>query len=115
IDDALEILPESSILTNKKETIQMSLPQNMIEVVPAYQSGGNPYTEYCSSDSGGTQNFSMGGVKYSNGMTFNADYNVFEDVSWAIYNLQGQYTSLEFTVCHVDGTDNGDDTVLQIF
>ena len=48
-------------------------------------------------------------------MTFNADYNVFDDVSWAIYNLEEKYTSLEFTVCHVDGTYNGDATSLQIF
>ncbi len=115
VDDALEILPESATLLEKKETIQMSLPQNMIEVVPAYHCGGNAYTEYCSLDSGGTETFSMGGVKYSNGMTFSADCNVFNDISWAIYNLEGKYTSLEFTVCHVDGTYNGDATVLQIF
>lgn len=115
IDDVLEILPDNTTLLSKKEEIQTSLPQNMIEVVPAYQNGGNPYTEYCSSNSGGTETFSMGGVKYSNGMTFNADYNVFNDISWAIYNLEGKYTSLEFTVCHVDGTYNGDETSLQIF
>lgn len=115
VDDALNILPDSTALLNKKDSIQGSLPQNMTEVVPAYQSGGNTYTEYCSSNSGGTESFSMGGVKYSNGMTFNADYNIFEDISWAIYNLEGKYTSPEFTVCHVDGTDNGDPTTLQIF
>ena len=115
IDDALKVLPDSTVFMSKKEELQGSSPQYMLEVVPAYQNGGNTYTEYRSLDSGGVETFFMGGVEYSNGMTFNADYNVFNDVSWAIYNLEGKYTSLEFTVCHVDGTYNGEDSSLQIF
>ena len=115
IDEALTVIPDSSILSEKKNAVRNSLPQNMTEIVPAYQSGGNTYKEYCSSKSGGTETFSMGGVKYTDGMTFDADINVFNDVSWAIYNLGGNYKTLDFTVCHVDGTDNGDATSLQIF
>ena len=115
INDALNVLPNSQILKDKLQEIKNSYPQNMMDVVPAYQSGGNPYTEYISNKSGATDVFSMGGIKYTNGMTFNADYNIFDDISWAIYNLDGKYSSLEFTVCHVDGTFNGDDTYLQIF
>ena len=115
INDALNVLPNSQILKDKLQDIKNSYPQNMMDVVPAYQSGGNTYTEYISHKNGATDVFSMGGIKYTNGMTFNADYNIFDDVSWAIYNLEGKYSSLEFTVCHVDGTFNGDETCLQIF
>lgn len=115
INDALNILPDSQILKDKLQEIKNSYPQNMLDIVPAYQNGGNTYTEYISTKSGATDVFSMGGVKYTNGMTFNADYNIFNDVSWAIYYLNGKYNNLEFTVCHVDGTFNGDDTYLQIF
>lgn len=115
INDAISSLPENSVLNEKRQEVEDSIPKNMIDIEPAYQSGGNTYTEYSASASGATDYFSMGGVKYTNGMTFNADYNIFDDVSWAVYYLEGQYQTLEFVVCHVDGTYNGDDTTLQIF
>lgn len=115
LKEALTIVPNSQVLKDKQEEIKNSYPQNMLDVASAYQSGGNKYKEYISSKSGATDSFNMGGVKYTNGMTFNADYNVFDDVSWAIYNLDGKYNNLEFIVCHVDGTYNGDETCLQIF
>lgn len=114
IEEALDLIPESDALAEKKSRIQNSQPQNMMEVVSAYQSGGNPYIEYCSS-SGETDSFFMAGMQYRDGMTFNADYNVLEDRSWALYNLDGKYAELEFTVGHVDGTDTGATTYLQIF
>ncbi len=115
VNEGLAVLPNSATLKAKQQELQKSYPQKMLDVVPAYQSGGNPYTEYSSKNSGGTETFSMGGVKYTNGMTFNADENIFDDVSWAIYNLNGEYDTLEFTVCHVDGTFNGGENALQIF
>ncbi len=115
LEKALKVIPESQLLKDKQEEIKKSYPQNMIDVVPAYQSGGNPYTEYSSSESGATEHFSMGGVKYTDGMTFNADINIFDDVSWAVYNLGEGYSSLEFIVGHVDGTFNGDETFLEVF
>lgn len=90
-------------------------PKKMLTVAPSYNSGGNPYKEYSYSDSNETETFSMGGVKYTDGMTFNADINIFDDVSWAVYNLDSKYNTLEFTVGHVDGTFNGDKNTLQIF
>ncbi len=84
-------------------------------ISPAYQTGGNAYKEYSSYKSGGTESFSMAGIKYTDGMTFNADINVINDVSWAIYNLNSSYKTLAFTVGHVDNTYNGDSTVMQIF
>ena len=35
------------------------------------------------------------------------DVNIFVDVSWAVYNLDKQYKTLEFIVCHADCTDLG--------
>lgn len=115
ISDALILLPQSLVLKNKEQEIKNSYPQNMINIVPAYQSGGNEYTEYTSSKSGASKSFSMGGVKYTNGMTFNADINIFDDVSWAVYNLNNKYNNLEFILGHVDGTDLGNETFLEIY
>ena len=112
--EALDIIPDSEILKEKQLEIENSYPKNMLDVVSAYQTGGNPYKEYTSSQSGEIESFIMGGVKYTNGMTFNADINIFDDISWAVYNLSCKYKTLEFTVCHVDGTDIGKETSLQI-
>ncbi len=115
INDALNVLPNSQILKDKLQEIKNSYPQNMIDVVPAYQSGGNTYTEYTSIKSGASEYFTMGGIKYTNGMTFNADINIFDDVSWAVYNLDNKYNNLEFMLGHVDGSDLGYETFLEIY
>ncbi len=115
INDALNVLPNSQILKDKLQEIKDSYPQNMVDVVPAYQSGGNTYTEYTSLKNGASEYFTMGGVKYTNGMTFNADINIFDDVSWAVYNLDKKYSSLEFMLGHVDGSDLGHETFLEIY
>lgn len=114
IESSLKIIPNSELIKNKEKEINNLFLQNMTEIVPAYQSGGNEYKEYNANKDGGTEFFTMAGEKYSNGMTFNADINIFNDVSWAIYNLNGKYKSLSFTVCHVDNTYIGDPTVLQV-
>ena len=88
----------------------------MTDILPAYQSGGNPYKEYSSVKSGSSEHFSMAGVKYYDGMTFSASRSIISDgASWAVYNLNKEYSKLEFTVCHVDGTGLGYlDTALQV-
>lgn len=115
IEDALKIVPDSVKLNESKRVIENSLPVNMLEKVAAYQSGGNTYKEYDAYRTGATEYFCMGGKKYTNGMTFNADINIFNDVSWAVYNLEGKYSSLEFDLGHVDGTDLGRETFLEVF
>ncbi|MCM1142898.1 MAG: NPCBM/NEW2 domain-containing protein [Muribaculum sp.] len=115
INDALNVLPNSQILKDKLQEIKNSYPQNMVDAIPAYQSGGNTYKEYTSTKSGASEYFTMGGIKYTNGMTFNADINIFDDVSWAVYNLDNKYTSLEFILGHVDGSDLGRETFLEIY
>lgn len=115
VNDAINALPNSQVLKDKLQEIKNSYPQNMIDVVSAYQSGGNTYTEYTSIKSGASEYFTMGGIKYTNGMTFNADINIFDDVSWAVYNLDNKYNNLEFMLGHVDGSDLGRETFLEIY
>lgn len=111
ISEGLKYLPDSQVLTDLRQKVENSHPRKMLEAVPAYQWGGNPYKEYKSQNSGGVESFSMGGKKYVDGMTFNPR----SESTWSVYNLDGKFNSLDFTVCHVDGTANGDPTVLQIF
>lgn len=113
LNSSLEILSNSETLSNKKKELDNEI-MNMVQVCPAYQSGGNTYKEYDPNINGITESFSMGGIKYTNGMTFDADINIFNDSSWAIYNLDEKYASISFVVGHVDGTDLGKQTVLQI-
>lgn len=118
LDEAIDAIGDSeriSELEERRQEVEDERPVDMLDVVAAYQFGGNTYTEYSSKKSGTADSFSMGGVKYTDGMTFSADINVFNEVSWAIYNLSGNYRDLEFVVSHVDGTDNGDPTTLQVF
>lgn len=117
LDEAIAVVEDSGYvqkLESRKREVEEGCPKDMLDVVRAYQSGGNPYVEYSAKDSG-AESFSMGGIKYLDGMTLSADINIFDDVSWAVYNLGGKYRKLEFTTCHVDGTDLGDDAVLQVF
>ena len=114
--DALKIIPDSQILKDKQQEIEDSFPKNMVDIVPAYESGGNGYKEYSTTKEGATDYFTMAGVKYTNGITFDADINILSDgITWAVYNLNNEYTSLEFVICHVDGTYLGNETSLQIF
>jgi hypothetical protein len=83
--------------------------QYMTDICPAYQSNGGHYKEYSALKSGGTESFSMGGVKYLNGMTF-GNYSLFrEGVDWAVFNLNGQYTNLAAVLGHVDGEGSHSD------
>jgi hypothetical protein len=76
--------------------------QFLTDVVPAHQTGGvggigAQYREYSALRSGGAENFNLGGVRYANGMVFGSN------LTWAVYNLNGQYTSLSGIVSHLDG------------
>jgi hypothetical protein len=71
----------------------------MTDVVPAYEnSNAYNYKEYSAAKSGGADSFTMGGTKYTNGFT------LYQQQTWAIYNLNGSYTNISATLSHVDGT-----------
>lgn len=77
----------------------------LIDVCPPYEIDENHVDRFSSSD--GTS-FKMAGVSYTNGYTFRSDNR------YALFNLNGAYESLSFTLGHVDGQDLID-AVLQIY
>lgn len=108
INEALEHLPNSISLMELSQMVIDSQPQKMLDIVPAYQS--EKYNEYTTQKSGGTKTVSLGGIKYSDAMIF----DTYGGSSWAVYNLASDYSQINFVVCHIDGTWNGKDTVMQI-
>ena len=65
----------------------------LIDVCPAYESSS--YNEIHSSEG---EQFRMSGTSYSNGFTLAGDNG------YALFNLNGLYDSLKFTIGHIDGT-----------
>ena len=85
--------------------------QYMTDIAPAYQTSGSDFKEYSALKSGGAESFSLGGVKYVDGITM----PVF-DGRWGVYNLNGQYASLSGIICHLDGSSSiSDGGVIQFF
>ncbi|GHU94562.1 hypothetical protein FACS1894208_05830 [Clostridia bacterium] len=77
----------------------------MTDTCPAYENKGDMYYKEYSALKTPTQSFVMGGVKYNNGMVF--DYTP----SWATYNLNGNYSSFNALVGHIDGANMVDYTL----
>ena len=102
IDEALKVLPNSSILIQKKENIILSKPKMLINVLKPYET-----KEY--SEKGAGQSMSMGGTKYYNGFQLEG-----WSASHAIFNLNSQYTQITGIVGHIDGSYKSDET-LRIF
>lgn len=69
-----------------------------------------PYETACYSAFTGdvTKYFTMGGVNYTNGFTFG--YTVSGD-AFALFNLNGEYSYMDLTIGHVDGSSVYDRTV----
>jgi hypothetical protein len=77
----------------------------LTDVAPAHQSSDvnfrtNPlwssYREYSAINSGGAERFALGGVNYVDGMIFH------HIDTWAVYNLNGQFTSLSGIASQLD-------------
>ncbi len=77
------------------------IAQYLTDVCPAYQVAGSNYKEYSALKSGGVDSFSLGGAKYTNGITMSV-----YDSNWGVHNLDGLYTSLSGVICHLDGSSN---------
>lgn len=75
---------------------------NFLDYCPPYETSSY-YTEYKASKG---DSFQISGKKYTNG--FSLQY----DDSFALFNLDGKYSSINFTMGHVDGSRNSDSTVL---
>ncbi len=74
--------------------------QYLIDICPPYENVG--YTT--------PPTFDMAGKKYANGIKWNSGV----PYAFALFNLNGQYTSLEFDIGHVDGGYKND-SVLYIY
>lgn len=71
--------------------------ENWLNVCGPYQYGGGD--EYRLEDN---KYFEMSGKKYTNGFVLK-DITSKDDDRWALFNLDGKYNSLTFTVGHIDG------------
>ena len=85
--------------------------QYMTDILPAYEMGSgfgsDTLKEYSAIKSGGTESFNMGGIKYLNGFTlYNSTGFIAGSTFWAVWNLNGQYSSFTATLGHVDGSEN---------
>lgn len=83
----------------------------LVDLCPAYEFDKYEYAEYTSSNG---KTFMMGGKKYSNGFCGSAKLDGNDDVSTALFNLEGKYSRMTFIAGAVDNqmTDNGE---LRIF
>lgn len=100
IDYALKILPDSSVLKQKRSSVISSEPQNLMDVLEPYEKNG--YTEKKMGEF-----MEMGGKRYSGGFQLGTSYYT----SYAVFNLDGQYKELSGIIGHVDGSGDRDDVV----
>ena len=66
----------------------------LLDVCPPYETDG--YSEYLPQSG---KSFQMAGTKYSNGFTLR------HQDGYALFNLNSKYSTIEFTIGHVDDTD----------
>lgn len=97
ISDALKIIPNSTVLAQKKDAVIASEPQPLMNILSPYES--RAYNEKVSSDF-----MEMGGNKYYNGFTLG--YN-----GYAFFNLDAKYTEIIGMIGHIDGSGNDDMTL----
>lgn len=71
----------------------------LMEVCPPYETEN--YSEYLQQSG---KSFEMSGTKYSNGFTLRYE-------AYAMFNLNSKYSTIEFTVGHVDGSDMTDQDI----
>lgn len=89
LNDALKIIPESTTLAAYIDKIPGE-PQYLMEICAPYQTSDNQYYREPTS-------FKMAGKTYTNGFSM-------QDYSFALFNLDGQYSSLNFILGHIDET-----------
>jgi tetratricopeptide (TPR) repeat protein len=90
IEEAINIFPDNQDLKDENNIIYNRKPKNLLDVCMPYQKSG-----FATPTS-----FKMLGKDYANGFVFKgAAANNF----YAIFNLEGKYSSLEFDLGHIDG------------
>lgn len=97
VDNALTVLPGNSSLKALQSKVEKATPTYLLDKHKPYAS--SRFTEYINGET-----ITMGGVTYTNGFTLN-------DGGSAIFNLAGTYTTMNFTIGHVDNTTMRDGVV----
>lgn len=100
IDDALQVVPGSSTLEQKRELVLKSMPQVFMKILHPYEVNG--YSEKASG-----QFMEMGGTRYFNGFQLGISW----ETSYAIFNLDAQYTQITGIIGHIDGSGDANKTV----
>ncbi len=93
VENALTVLTNNEALTALKTKVESQTPTYLLDVCKPYESNG--FAEYINGET-----ISMGGKTYTNGFTMGGDHYSDE---YAIFNLDGKYSSLSFLVGHIDG------------
>ncbi len=99
-DQAVKTLPTNDDLLALQKEVKRQTPTYLLSVCEPYAS--KSYTAYVNGET-----FKSGGTSYTNGFTIGWEGN-------ASYNLDADYSTLAFTLGHVDGTDRYD-TVVKVY
>ena len=95
-ENSLTVLPDNPDLKALVEKVEKETPTYLLDVCSPYESKG--YAQYINGET-----ITMGGKTYTNAFTLTQDYRGDGDM-YAIFNISEQYTTLSFTVGHLDGT-----------
>ena len=95
IDRALSVLPGNSTLSQKRTEVENKMPKCLLDVCKPYET--DDYEEFTRG-----RTFSMAGQDYTDGFNMNGWSG-----GYAIWNINGAYSTLEFDLGHVDDTYMG--------
>lgn len=101
LNEALQVIPNSTSLAQKVGNVNNSKPQIFMNILQPYEKRG-----YSEKSSG--YFMEMGRVKYTNGFQLGTSL----EKSYAIFNLNGQYSKISGIIGHVDGSGANDKVVL---
>lgn len=96
VSSALETLPDNADLKSLKTKVDNATPTYLLDIIKPY-STSEYYNEYINGET-----FKMGGKEYTNGFTLDTHS------SYALFNLEGKYSTISFNIGHCDETDMND-------
>ncbi len=91
VENALTVLPSNSDLKSLKSNVDKATPIYLLDVCKPYES--DRYNEYVNGEV-----IKMGGVSYTNA------FSLYHENGYALFNIASNYTALNFTVGHCDGS-----------
>ena len=85
----IDTFPSNQAANDEVALIESSRPKYLLDVCPPYEMNSSEISTY----------FEMAGNIYSNGLLMQGN-----EGAYAIFNLRGEYTTLEFELGHIDDT-----------